>query len=189
MVIKNNVKNEIVINKSKFITFLYKIKTKEDFLFYLETLKKEYKDATHICYAYIINQEIKFNDDKEPNGSAGLPIYEVLKKNNLNNIACFVIRYFGGIKLGGSGLIRAYSNSVSLCLKKTEIIEYQETFIIKVSVPYSKISVIENKIQKDNLLKKEYNDTIDYTLAVSKDKLEILKEYQIPYTIIKTDSL
>ena len=125
MIIENNVFNELQINKSKFLTYIYKIKDQDEFFYYLQELKKEYKDATHICYAYILDNTTKFFDDAEPSGTAGLPILDVLKKNNLNHVVCFVIRYFGGIKLGSGGLIRAYSNSTSLCLKKTDIIKLE----------------------------------------------------------------
>ena len=180
MIIENNVKNEIIINKSRFITYLYKVFSKEEFINYYNKLKDEYKDATHICYAYIINNEIKFSDDKEPNGSAGLPIYNVLKNNNLNYIACFVIRYFGGIKLGGSGLVRAYSNSVSLCLKETKIIEYQEKIKITITIPYTKSSIIESIINKDNILEKKYLDDITYKVLITKEELDKLNNLQIP---------
>ena len=180
MIINENVNNEIIINKSRFITYLYKIKNKEEFILYLNKLKKEYKDATHICYAYIINNEIKFSDDKEPNGSAGLPIYNVLKNNNLNYIACLVIRYFGGIKLGGSGLVRAYSNSVSLCLKETKIIEYQEKIKITITIPYTKSSLIESIINKDNIIEKKYLDDITYKVLITKEELDKLNNLQIP---------
>ena len=183
MVIKNNVKNEIIINKSRFITYLYKVNNKEEFSNIYDNLKKEYKDATHICYAYIIDSEIKFSDDKEPSGSAGMPIYDVLKKNNLNYIACFVVRYFGGIKLGGSGLVRAYSNSASLCLKETEIIEYKEKIIVKIIIPYSKNSLIENIINKEDILEKKFDDLVYYKVLINKDDLEILDKNKINYII------
>ena len=186
MVIKNNEKNEIIINKSRFITYLYKINSKEEFVNILDNLKKEYKDATHICYAYIINSDIRFSDDKEPNGSAGLPIYNVLKNNNLNYIACFVIRYFGGIKLGGSGLVRAYSNSVSLCLKETEIIEYKEKVKVQITIPYSKNNLIENIINKEDILEKKYDDLVYYKVLIDKEDLKKLDEKKIEY-IIKND--
>ena len=78
-----------------------------------ELTKKEYKDSTHICYAYIINSSEKCSDDGEPNGTAGLPILNILKKNNLTNVLAIVIRYFGGIKLGAGGLLRAYSDAAN----------------------------------------------------------------------------
>lgn len=187
MIIKEDVQNEYIINKSRFITYLYKTFTKEEFTNYYNELKEKYKDATHICYAYIINNEIKFSDDKEPSGSAGLPIYDVLKKNNLNYISCFVIRYFGGIKLGGSGLIRAYSNSVSLCLKKTIITNYQERQKIEINIPYSKTSVIESLIDKEYILEKKFLDNITYIILATNDELEKLNNLKIAYKIIKDD--
>lgn len=186
MIIKNNVQNEIIINKSRFITYLYKINSKEEFINIFNKLKKEYKDATHICYAYIINSEIKFSDDKEPNGCAGLPIYNVLKNNNLNYIACFVIRYFGGVKLGGSGLVRAYSNSVSLCLKETEIIEYKEKIKIQIIVPYSKNNLVEQMIDKEDILEKIFDDFVYYTILITNDDIKKLDEKKLEY-IIKND--
>ena len=122
--IENNLDNTIIIKKSKFITKLYKINNINEINNILYNLKKEYKDATHVCYAYILNEIEKCSDDGEPNKTAGLPILNVLKKNQLNYILAVVIRYFGGIKLGAGGLVRAYSNSIveSLNLAKKRII-------------------------------------------------------------------
>ena len=84
--IKSNVKNELVITKSKFITFLYRVNTIDEINNYLDELKKEYKDATHHCYAYILNNTKKASDDKEPSGTAGMPILNVLEHNDLTNV-------------------------------------------------------------------------------------------------------
>ena len=184
MIININCNNEIIINKSKFITYLYKVKSKNDFLNYYNLLKEKYNDASHICYAYIIDNEIKYYDDKEPSGTAGLPIYDVLKKNNLNYIACFVIRYFGGIKLGATGLVRAYSNSCSLCLKKTNIIKLEKKYILKINTAYNFLNIIEKIITKDNIIKKQYDDNITYTVLVNNIEKEKLDSYEINYEII-----
>ena len=109
--IKFNIENEFIIKKSKFITKLYFVTSEIEIKNILDENKTEYKDATHICYAYILNNVERFNDDSEPSGTAGMPILNVLKNNNLNNVLCIVIRYFGGIKLGAGGLIRAYCSS------------------------------------------------------------------------------
>ena len=188
MIISENAYNEIIIQKSKFITYLYKVNNKEKFLEYYELLKKQYKDASHICYAYIINQEIKYSDDNEPNGTAGLPIYEVLKKNNLNYIACFIIRYFGGIKLGTKGLLRAYSNSVSLALKNINIVSIEPSFKIKVQIDYSKVSILENIIDKKNILESSFQDYIIYKLIVNKDILNKLELNKISYIILEENN-
>ena len=103
--------NTIIINKSKFIALIYYIDNINEINNLLDKVKKEYKDATHYCYAYILDNSEKANDDGEPTGTAGLPILNVLKKENLNHVLCIVVRYFGGIKLGAGGLIRAYSNA------------------------------------------------------------------------------
>lgn len=112
--------NEIIIKKSKFITKLYKIDDVNDIDNIINGLKKEYKKATHICYAYIINGQEKAIDDGEPSGTAGRPILNVLQKRKLNEIMIVVIRYFGGVKLGAGGLVRAYTKSAAEIIKKYE---------------------------------------------------------------------
>jgi uncharacterized YigZ family protein len=123
LTINNDIENEIIIKKSKFITKLYYIEDVNKIDEIIGNLKKEYKKSTHICYAYIIGSYAKAVDDGEPSGTAGKPILNVLQKKNVNNILCVVIRYFGGVKLGAGGLVRAYTNSTSEAFKLTEIIE------------------------------------------------------------------
>ena len=113
-------KNEIEIKKSRFITYLYELDSENKINEIINTLKIEHKKATHICYAYNINGKVKINDDKEPKGTAGMPIFSVIQKNNLNNVMIVVVRYFGGIKLGAGGLFRAYSKSASEIIKKLD---------------------------------------------------------------------
>ena len=110
--------NEIIIKKSKFIAKLYNINDVNEIKDIINELKKEYKKATHICYAYSVNGQEKAVDDGEPSHTAGLPILNVIKKKNLTNILIVVIRYFGGIKLGAGGLVRAYTTSASEIIKK-----------------------------------------------------------------------
>lgn len=184
MIIESNCTNEIVINKSKFITYIYKVKNKSEFLNYYNMLKNNYKDATHICYSYIIDTEIKYYDDKEPNGTAGMPIYDVLKKNNLNYVACFVIRYFGGIKLGASYLTRAYSNCASLCLKKTKIIEPIKLYKIKLITNYQNLNILENIISEKDILEKDYQNDITMTILINDIKLQKIISYNFKYEIL-----
>lgn len=112
---------ELIIKKSKFYGYAYDVSSEEEIKTHLEKLKKENKKATHICYAYSLLsngvQKEKFCDDNEPNGTAGRPILEVIKKKNMNNVVVFVVRYFGGIKLGAGGLIRAYTKTTSGALE------------------------------------------------------------------------
>ena len=108
-------KNETLVEKSRFVCHLQKATTEEDAQEYIKTVKKNYRDATHNCSAYIIGKEgeaQKASDDGEPSGTAGLPMLEVLRKKGIYNTVVVVTRYFGGIKLGAGGLVRAYTNSV-----------------------------------------------------------------------------
>ena len=106
------------IKKSKFTAYYYEVDTKNEVLEILEELKKEHKKARHIPYAYKIDNEIKKTDDKEPSGTSGMPILNIIEKNNLNHCLIAVVRYFGGIKLGAGGLIRAYSNTAKEVILK-----------------------------------------------------------------------
>lgn len=187
MIITNNVIHELIINKSRFITYLYKVKTENEVITYLNKLKKEYKDATHICYAYILPNKEKYFDDSEPNGTAGIPILEVLKKNNLTYIACFVIRYFGGIKLGSGGLVRAYSNSCSLALKQTNIKKIENLFKIKLEISYQDHKLLEKLITVENILEKEFALKIKYTLLINKEIKDKLDLNNINYIVLDSN--
>ena len=109
---------ELIIKKSKFISYLYELDSTEDVKQILESLKKEHKKARHIPYAYIFKNTAKKTDDKEPNGTAGLQIYNVLERENLNSHLIAVVRYFGGTKLGASNLLRAYNKAAIEVVKK-----------------------------------------------------------------------
>lgn len=108
------------IKKSKFIAYYYEIKTKEDANKILENLKKEHKKARHIPYAYKVENTASKSDDKEPAGTAGTPLYNLIETNNLNNKLIAVVRYFGGTKLGAGGLLRAYITSANNAIKRKE---------------------------------------------------------------------
>lgn len=122
-IIDKDIENEIIIKKSKFITKLYYIEDVSKVNDIINNLKKEYKKCTHICYAYIIGSNVKAVDDGEPSGTAGKPILNVLNKKNITNVLCVTIRYFGGIKLGASGLTRAYTKSAAEAFKLINIKE------------------------------------------------------------------
>lgn len=167
--IKEEVINEIIINKSKFITVLTNINDINKIKEKLEDIKKTYKDATHYCYAYIINNHEKCSDNGEPSGTAGMPILNVLKQNNLTNILCVVIRYFGGIKLGASGLIRAYSTSASEALNKASITNLVNGYNITIEFPYDNLKQIDYLLKNIDI-KKTYQTNITYTFNIEKEK-------------------
>ena len=117
-------RHEIVIEKSRFICTLKKVQNEAEAQEFIKAIKKEFWDATHNCSAYIVDEMAqRSSDDGEPSGTAGLPMLEVLRKNKLTNTAAVVTRYFGGIKLGVGGLVRAYTNSVAEAVKATGIAE------------------------------------------------------------------
>ena len=175
--IKNNISNKIVINKSEFICEIIKIKDVNKISEEIEKIKIKYKDATHYCYAYIIGDKRKSSDDGEPGGTAGVPMMETLSKYDLNYVLCVVIRYFGGIKLGAGGLIRAYRKAVNDCLENANFSTLENGYYIELETNYDKQKDLEY-ILKDNY-KKEYNEKVLYKIECTKDVKEILeKNYQ-----------
>lgn len=172
--IKFNIKNEFIIKKSKFITKLYFVTSEIEIKNILDENKTEYKDATHICYAYILNNVERFNDDSEPSGTAGIPILNVLKNNNLNNVLCIVIRYFGGIKLGAGGLIRAYCSSVSEALNKTEIINVVNGKKIELTFSYDDIKKVNHILNDINIVDKQFDENVKYIIIVKEKNVNSL---------------
>ena len=183
----NNSENIIIINKSKFITNIFYINNLNDINIYLNKIKEKYKDATHHCYAYIINNTKRFNDDGEPNGTAGMPILDCLEKNKLNHTLCIVTRYFGGIKLGADGLVRAYSNSISNALKNSKFFKLKDGYKIKITFEYNNSKQIDNLVKDYEITKKEYGKVITYELLITNDFLNKLNKSNIKYEIINKE--
>lgn len=183
--ILNNVKDELIINKSKFIGYLYKVNNQEEIDNILKEIKTKYSDATHICYAYTLLNTKKAYDDGEPSGTAGLPILEVLNKHNFVNVLAIVIRYFGGIKLGSGGLIRAYSNTIRNTLEKTEIKDLKKGYLINLAFDYTMNNIINNLIENYQVVEKEFNEQITLTVKADQELLEKLNGINQKYEIIK----
>lgn len=172
--LKDTVSNELIIEKSKFITSIYNVSSIEEVNEILSSTRKNYYDATHNCYAYILGDNAnvaKASDDGEPSKTAGFPILDVLKKNDLTNVLCIVTRYFGGILLGAGGLVRAYSSSTSEALKKGILLEkkYLNRLIIKLD--YSTYNSIINKLN-GKIIDQSFQSDIALTIAVSSEELE-----------------
>lgn len=169
----NDQEKVFTIKKSKFITFTKRIMNETEANILLEELRNKYSDATHICYAYIIDNKKKYSDDGEPSSTAGKPMIDVLEKNNLNFIISVVIRYFGGIKLGSNGLIRAYS----LCVKETinnNIKEIEYGYRIKIIEDYSKDKIINYLLKDSEIIKKDYTNNINIEAIIKKEILDNL---------------
>ena len=182
-----NVENITIINKSKFITNMFSVDNLDEINYYLDIIKNKYKDATHHCYAYILDNTKRFNDDNEPSGTAGMPILDCLEKNNLNHVLCIVTRYFGGIKLGAGGLVRAYSNSTSSAIKNTTIMELISGYQVLIKFNYNKIDEIDKILENYEILEKNFDNEVSYITNIdesTKEKLENITELEIKKEII-----
>lgn len=173
--IKNPVQNTLIIQKSKFITYLFPIVKIEEIDTYIKRTQKEEKGATHICYAYRFKEKEKCTDDKEPQGTAGLPILNMLKQRNINNTLCIVVRYFGGIKLGIGGLYRAYAKAAKEALLKVEEVEKEKGYRIKITFSYEQRKQIENILIDVEITQKSFHTDIIYEFLITEEEYEKIK--------------
>lgn len=174
--IKRPVQCEINVKKSQFICSLFPTKTKKESKEIIQRLNEQYSDATHNCTAYIVSDGEGFDDDGEPGGTAGKPMINVLRKNEIHNVTAVVTRYFGGIKLGAGGLVRAYSKSVMEAIGEAEIVEIEEYDVYELIFEYSDIKIADTEVRNNQLMtiNKEYSDKVIYEV-VSKDNRDIEK--------------
>ena len=177
---------ELIVNKSKFIAYAKKTETEEDARNFLAEIKKKHYDATHNCSAYIIKPENgvelnKADDDGEPGGTAGRPILEVLKKNELINVIVIVTRYFGGIKLGSSGLIRAYGKAAGLGIAAAKVVVRGLYSKMEIIISYELLGKLENEIKNKNYIMgdKEFSDNVKVYVFIKKENEDnFLKEIE-----------
>jgi uncharacterized YigZ family protein len=151
--VKGYGEHEITIQKSRFISYIDRATTEEEALAFIQKIKKNNWDATHNCSAYIIgeNDQIqKANDDGEPSGTAGVPMLEVLKKKGLKDTVVVVTRYFGGIKLGAGGLIRAYGKATSEGLAATGIVDRELMQVMHTEIDYTLLGKVENEVRSSS---------------------------------------
>ncbi|MFA1714229.1 YigZ family protein [Peribacillus frigoritolerans] len=169
--------HEIVIEKSRFISHIARVETEDAAQAFIQEIKKKHKDATHNCSAYMIgeqNQIQKALDDGEPSGTAGVPILEVLKKKELKDTAVVVTRYFGGIKLGAGGLIRAYSKATSEGINTTGVVIRKLMRVISTTVDYTWLGKLENELRSSIYQIKEiqYLDQVNILVYVEETQKE-----------------
>ena len=138
---------EIVIEKSRFIASAIHVDSVEEAVEFVNGKRKQYFDATHNCYAYAVGDRVKFSDDGEPQGTAGMPIYECIKNNRLDRLCVVVTRYFGGIKLGAGGLVRAYSGSCAEVLKQCEKLVMTDCTRVEVVIDYSLLKPLRKALE------------------------------------------
>ena len=175
--VKDYGESELVIRKSRFLTFVKRTETEDEALDFINEIKKMHHTATHNCSAYMIgehDQIQKANDDGEPSGTAGVPMLEVLKRQELKDTVVVVTRYFGGIKLGGGGLIRAYGTATSEGISATGTVERKLHHLMKVTIDYTWLGKVENEVRQSSYQLKEitYTEGVDlflYIPVVEKD--------------------
>lgn len=158
--------DEITINESRFIGYAMPVESEEEAIDFIERIKTKHRDATHNVYAYVLggdNNIQRFSDDGEPSGTAGIPALEVIKKEDLRNIVVVVTRYFGGIKLGTGGLIRAYTKGAKIGLESGIIIDKVLHIKMKVRIDYTIYGVIENYLMNKGYLIDDivYDDAVN----------------------------
>ena len=168
------------IKKSRFICHAKRVYSEEEARDFITAIKKEHYKATHNCSAFIVGErsEIKrTSDDGEPSGTAGVPMLGVLENHNLTNVCVVVTRYFGGIKLGAGGLIRAYAGSVALAVKEIGIVEIKEQAGISIQMSYAQYQEYGNFLKENNLIELETNftDQVDTMIFVDKERKDDIK--------------
>ena len=159
------------VNKSKFFAHVMHIDSEEMARDFLQTIRKKYFDATHNCSAWILGErgdKQKSNDDGEPGGTAGNPILETIKKNSLTNCAVVVTRYFGGIKLGAGGLIRAYSHTAALGINAASLVQMTAFQKISLTLEYNFLATVENYLRnkKIRVTSTDYADVVTLELLL-----------------------
>lgn len=192
--VKEKVTNLIIVEKSKFYGVIFQINSKEEFINELENIKKEYPKATHYCYAYLLENEVKCSDNGEPSGTAGKPILKILEANNLKNVALVVIRYFGGTLLGAGRLTRTYSEAAQEAFKKAILLKIVPKKKVRVNLDidiYNDFLAYLNKMHYITL-KTLFNDKIIIDFVADQNfesksldfflkKVEVIGEVLIDY--------
>ena len=178
--IENEYESVAVIERSKFICRIKPIEDEESAKRFISEIVKKETGATNNCYAFVLEGEtvFKFSDDGEPHGTAGQPMLEVLKGNNLKNVVAVVTRYFGGIKLGTGGLVRAYSGVLSDCIKKASIVEKIYSSVLSSSIDYTLYQKIPKVFTKSGgkVLSVDFANDVKMIFAVPYDNKEVLKD-------------
>lgn len=175
--VKFDVCDELIIKNSRFITLLFKMDDGFSIDDVLHKIRIDYPKATHYCYAYITESSMKSSDDGEPGGTAGMPMLNVLEKEKMMNVFSVVVRYFGGIKLGAGGLVRAYSKAVKQAIDNAIVTEIEKGYLIRINISYDEQKNLDYILKNYNIINKEYLQDVTYLFLLPKDKLEIISEY------------
>ena len=177
--IRDNDKFEMVIKNSKFISLIFRVYSKDDVNNILNSVKDEYQGATHYCYGYVIDSDIRANDDNEPSGTAGYPILNQITSNNLNYTLIVVVRYFGGIKLGAGPLTRTYAKVARNVINRDNIVMLEKGYDISINFNYNDIKDIDYILGNCKIINKFFDNDITYNVYVNNDTLNKLSKYNV----------
>jgi len=184
--IQTTVRHEILVNKSLFIGHLIPVRSKDEAMKSYRRIKDEHPDATHHCYAYVIGHaqnEQKYFDDGEPTRTAGLPMIEVLLKNDLTDVLAVSVRYYGGIKLGAGGLARTYGKSISETLEEARYVWLREFQLLKVTIPFDLIGAVEQPLRdRYTLVNTEYDENVNYFVQLATDDVKEFRNWMADQT-------
>lgn len=172
--------DEVTIEKSLFIGYAKPVETEEEARSFIDEIRAKHKDATHNVWAYVIGQNMniqRYSDDREPQGTAGIPTLEVIKKEGLCNVVVVATRYFGGIKLGAGGLVRAYTKTAKIGLEAGQIVEKMPFVEVSVGLDYTLLGKAQNELaNRDYHVKDiEYTDSVNIIINCDQDRIEDLK--------------
>jgi len=176
---------ECEIKRSRFISRIYPVETVDEAMDFLQQIRKLHYDATHNCYSYIIGEDqsvYKQSDDGEPSQTAGIPIYETLRKNKLTNVICIITRYYGKIKLGAGGLIRAYTQGASEVIKNAELKEIINFSQLKISFNYDVSNEVFKHLEQYEIISKSFSSNIECIYNIPTELVEELKKQLINIT-------
>ncbi len=178
--IKDTAEGTYSEKRSKFLAFSFHVETEDEVKEILARYRKKFYDARHVCYAYMLGPErltFRSNDDGEPSGTAGKPILGQINSNTLTNILIIVVRYFGGIKLGTSGLIQAYKTAALEAIKSSEIVVRQVEEIVEYSFPYEMMNDVMRLVKQTSprIVSQEYGNTCEIKLAIRASLAQDLK--------------
>lgn len=178
--VQGEARAEIEIKHSKFIATAKHIEGREEAQDFLARITKEFSDATHNCYAYSadsLSRELKFSDNGEPSGTAGQPILDVIKKSGINEVCIVVTRYFGGIKLGASGLVGAYSGAAATVIKQMQLVKMVPSIKVELKTPYTFSKKAETLPQRfdGQITEREYFSDVKLTVLLPVERVDELK--------------
>lgn len=174
MRLKEEFRNTTVINKSRFICCVKPCRSEEEARSYIADIRKEFPDATHVCTAYSIGDTIRrSSDNREPAGTAGVPMLEAILKSGIRDVCACTVRYFGGVKLGAGGLIRAYSSSVSAALSLAGKVVDVEAAEWLVTYPYSMSGTLETWLRRNTVITDiSYDEEVSCTFISEDGNIE-----------------